>query len=255
MIKYIRRKIIPAKIRAMILLMRKLYTDKVWPIKRITYHNDGLITFHGSDFLKDPLFTESYKLGRATGSWGDYDCEWRAYVACWAAAKGKSLEGDFVECGVNRGGLSRMVMNYIDFNKLTDKKFYLLDTYCGFPNKHKKLASVHPSSYSECYEDVVKTFSKFKNAVIVRGPVPDTLPEVKAKKVCYLSLDMNCAEPEVAAAEFFWDKMTSGAVIVMDDYNMAPEYHRIKEAFNAFAEKKGMQILALPTGQGLIFKP
>ena len=29
---------------------------------------------------------------------------------------------------------------------------------------------------------------------------------------------MNCAAPELAAAEFFWDRLTTGAVVVLDDY-------------------------------------
>ena len=90
-------------LKYLILFLKKLLEDKAFPIERVAYHGDGVITFHGSDFLKNPLFMESYKLGKATGSWMGSDCEWRAYVVCWAAAKGKSLEGDFVECGVNRG--------------------------------------------------------------------------------------------------------------------------------------------------------
>lgn len=225
-------------------------------IKGATYNNDGLITFHNSDFLKDPLFAEAYKRGKETGSWGQSDLEWRAYVVCWAVNKGKALNGDFVECGVNRGGLARMSMHYIDFNNLKDKKFYLLDTYCGFPDRYKHLVAC-PSKYeySECYEEVVKTFSKFPNAVIIRGSVPDTLPQVKAEKVCCLLIDMNYAEPEVAAAEYFWDKLSSGAVIVLDDYGYIPEYYRQKTAFDDFAKRKGVQVLLLPTGQGLIFKP
>jgi hypothetical protein len=225
-------------------------------VRDAKYNKDGLITFHGSDFLEDPLFVSAYALGKKTGSWGDSDLEWRAYIACWAANNGKNIEGDFVECGVNRGGLSRTVMHYIDFENIKNKKFYLLDTYCGFPDKFKHLTAKHyVSCYSECYDDVVRTFSGFENAVIIAGIVPDTLSQVKAEKVCYLSIDMNCAEPEVAAAEFFWDKLSRGAVVVLDDYNFSPEYYRQKKAFNDFAERKGVQILSLPTGQGLIFRP
>lgn len=42
----------------------------------------------------------------------------------------RNKEGDFVECGVNRGGLSRAVMHYVDFERL-DKQFWLLDTFEG----------------------------------------------------------------------------------------------------------------------------
>jgi O-methyltransferase len=224
--------------------------------KGCSYNRDGLITFHHSDFLKDPLFQESYRLGKATRSWGSADIEWRVYVACWAAHKGKSLEGDFVECGVNKGGLSRAVMHYIDFRSLRDRQFYLLDTFCGFPEEYVRLAAqsqIH--SYHECYQEVRETFKDFANVHIVRGKVPETLARVSAEKLCYLSLDMNCAEPEVAAAEFFWPRLVSGAVIMLDDYGYSDDYVRQKRAFDTFAQTKGVQVLLLPTGQGLIFKP
>lgn len=229
---------------------------KIQIARKPTYCGDGLITTHISDFLKDPLFLESYRLGKATKSWGDSDLEWRAYVACWAASKGKSLDGDFVECGVNRGGLSRTVMHYIGFKQLTSRKFYLLDTFCGFPEGTRFLpAGPNVNEYSECYEDVVQTFREFSNVVLIRGEVPATLHRVVSDRICYLSLDMNSAEPEVATAEFFWDKLVSGAVILLDDYGYSEAYRRQKEAIDKFAQLRGVQVLLLPTGQGLIIRP
>jgi O-methyltransferase len=221
-----------------------------------TYDLDGLRTLHNCDFLKDPLFAQAYKLGKATGSWGDYDIPWRVYVVCWAAAKGRHLQGDYVECGVNKGGYSRAAMHYINFASLRDKKFYLVDTYNGIPNEflEEENRAILESLYSECYEETRRTFAPFKNAVLVRGCVPYILSEVKAAKVCYLSIDMNSAVPSIAAAEFFWDKMSSGAVMVLDDYGFSM-FVRQKHAFDEFGRAKNVDVLSLPTGQGLIFKP
>ncbi len=221
-----------------------------------TYNQANLITFCNADALQAPLFREAYRLGRAADSWKGLEIKWRVYVVCWAAAHGAHLEGDFVECGVNRGGFSRAVMHYIDFNNLPGKKFYLLDTYCGFPEEHRALAaSCDRENYAECFEAVRATFAPFPGAVLVRGKVPDTLAEVKADKVCYLSIDMNCAKPEIAAAEFFWDRLVSGAAVVLDDYGAGEWYLRQKEAFDRFARQRGVEVLSLPTGQGLILKP
>lgn len=222
----------------------------------LTYNQDGLASCHNADFTKDKLFMESYELGKNTGSWGGSDIHWRAFVACWAANKAKTLEGDFVECGVNKGGLARTVIHYVDFNHL-GKTFYLLDTFAGLSEKYispEELArGIQPGGYEECYDAVTKTFREF-SVKIIRGTVPDTLPEVKAQKVCYLSIDMNCALPEIAAAEFFWDKLVSGAVVVLDDYGWTSHYEQ-KRHFDRFALARGVQVLPLPTGQGLIIKP
>jgi hypothetical protein len=225
-------------------------------LENCTYNQANLITFCNADALKAPLFREAYRLGKATDSWKGLEIEWRVYVICWAAAHGAKLEGDFVECGVNRGGYSRAAMHYVDFNNLHGRKFYLLDTYRGFPEEHRALAaSCDLENYAECYEAVRATFAPFPGAVVVRGKVPDTLAEVKAEKVCYLSIDMNCAEPEIAAAEHFWDRLVSGAAVVLDDYGAGEWYVRQKQAFDEFARRRGVEVLSLPTGQGLILKP
>lgn len=225
-----------------------------------TYNADGMMTWHNSDFQKDPRFMAAYKVGEATGSWNGRQIPWRAYVGCWAADQVKHLDGDFVECGVNRGGLARAICEYVDF-KASRRTFYLLDTFRGLvedmiSDEEKKLGwnSTKNGYYVECYEDVVKTFRDFPNVKIIRGPVPDTLPQVDAERVCFLSIDMNCAAPEIAAAEYFWDKVVSGGIVLLDDYGFAT-HETQKEAFDQFAARKGVQVLSLPTGQGLLIKP
>ncbi len=228
------------------------------PLTDITYRQDGLVTQHSADFMKDERFARAYHLGEATNSWNGWPTHWRSHVACWAADRAKALEGDFVECGVNKGAISRMVMEYICFSKMTDRKFYLIDTYEGLVEEQiteeEKEFGRRAATYKPCYEEVQGTFREFPNAVIVRGRIPDVLPQVRPEKVCYLSIDMNVAEPEIAAAEYFWEKMVSGAAMLLDDYGWLG-HDAQKRAFDDFAVRKNVPLLCLPTGQGLILKP
>lgn len=75
-----------------------------------SYAEDGLATIHNADFIQDPEFSRAYSLGLQTGSWAGV--RWRAHVYSWFALQAFQLEGDFVECGVNRGGFARMVFDY-----------------------------------------------------------------------------------------------------------------------------------------------
>jgi O-methyltransferase len=162
-----------------------------------------------------------------------------------------------VECGVNRGGLARAILEYVQFGRLK-KTFYLLDTFSGLCSDYATTDELgrfsRPDAYEECYESVLETFRPFKNVRIVRGPVPDTLEQVKSEKVSFLSIDMNCAAPERAALEFFWDKLSAGAAVVLDDYGWKG-FEAQKISADEFAAGKKVQVLTLPTGQGLIFKP
>ncbi|MEN9522577.1 MAG: hypothetical protein RL065_954, partial [Bacteroidota bacterium] len=201
---------------------------------------------------------ESYAKGKSTGAWPAIDIFWRAYIACWVADKVKNLEGDFVECGVYRGGLAATIINYIQFEKL-NKKFYLFDTYGPIPKQHvhqDEFKTNNPDnwSYSDVYEAVKSNFSVFKNVEVVRGIIPEILSTKSIDKVCYLSIDLNNFQPEIAAIEYYWDKLVPGGIVLLDDYALSEKYVMQRNAWDKFAVSKGIKILNIPTGQGLIFK-
>ena len=241
-----------------------LENNYILPKSQITYSNDLLYTFHNADFLKNPLFVESYELGKNTDGGTllkNYDIQWRIHILCWAATHASKLEGDFVDCGVHTGIFARAVVNYIDF-QLYNKKYFLLDTFNGLDEKYsneKELKRNSSMGYDKedselLYKKVTDTFKDF-NVKIIKGAVPESLKYVDSNKICYLSIDMNCIEPEIAALEFFWDKMVSGGIIILDDYGYANSTNDQKAAHDSFALSKNVEILTLPTCQGLLIKP
>jgi O-methyltransferase len=222
-----------------------------------SYDQDGLATYHSSEFLAEPKFARAYEAGRLTGSWGKSNIHWRAYTACWAAAQAMHIEGDFVECGVNRGGLARTVLEYVDLQH-SGRRFFLLDTYDGLrpellTSEERTLNAHYLSRYTSCLNDVRRTFGPFPCCVIVPGVVPDTLPQITADKIAFLSIDMNCVMPEIAAAEALWPRLSRGAIVLLDDYGWR-NHKAQKRAFDQFAAERGIMVLPLPTGQGLIIR-
>lgn len=213
------------------------------------YAEDGLTTAHVAKFLEDNEFLKAYRAGEETGSWHGARLRWRVYTCCWAARQAVALPGDFVECGVNRGGISRSVIEYVDFGNLP-RSFYLLDTFCGGPD----VAEVNRNDYSECFADVQKTFAPFKNVVLVKGRIPESLANVKTQQVSFLSIDLNNPAPEIAALRFFWPKLVPGAVTVLDDYAYSRDYDQQRVAIDQLGDELGFSVLTLPTGQGLIVK-
>jgi len=236
----------------------QLLTQWFGPEYPFTYDTDGLATSNNADFIKDPRFAKAYAAAAATSPWQGFTLQWRVYICCYFASLVKKLEGDYVECGVNTGAYSRAVIDYIDFNTL-HKKFYLLDTFEGFPleqiTEQEKLAGVGVyggGHYKDVHLQVIDTFKDF-NVKIIKGRVPATLAECDAAKIAYLSIDMNAVAPEIAAAEYFWNKVVLGGVILLDDYGF-PMHINQKLAFDRFAREKNVEILSLPTGQGIIIK-
>lgn len=227
------------------------------------YDEDGLRTVHNSGFVSDPEFVRAYQRAvKAAGQ--DYHYRWRVHVALWAAWCASRLEGDFVECGVSWGSVSSAIMESLHWDN-TGKTFFLLDTFAGLDDRvltdaeradgildmQTRLKSM--GYYALNVDSVRANFAQWKNVRIIQGTVPDTLKEIAAEKIAYLHLDMNCSAPEVAAAEYLWDRLVPGALILMDDYTYRGADLQYS-AMNDFARRRGTKILSLPTGQGLIIR-
>jgi macrocin-O-methyltransferase TylF-like protien len=230
------------------------------------YAQDGLISVHSHTFMGDPAFIEAYARGvKAIGGADSYKWHWRIHVGLWAATVASRLDGDFVECGVNKGFLSSAIMTYLDWNSL-GRDFYLLDTFAGLDPRsvsdgerkgdllRRNAEKLHSGFYVKGADSVRANFAQWPRARIVEGTIPETLSQVRAQHIAYLHLDMNCAPPEVEALTYFWERLVAGAPVLLDDYayfGYAPQ----KLAMDDFARERGVSVCSLPTGQGLIIKP
>ena len=233
-----------------------------------TYDENALVTWSQStDFLLDERFRAAYRrgmlsghrLGRFASSNGDLRIRWRVAICCWAAHHAQHLPGDFVECGTNTGIYSLAVCEYVNFNA-TGKSFWLFDTFEGIPSEQmseleKALGRAEESAaiFPPCYEVARSNFAPYPKAHLVRGRVPDSLVMAPISDVAYLCIDMNIALPERAALEYFWPRMVTGGVAILDNYGWQP-YRAQKASLDEFAAQEGVEIMMLPTGQGLLIK-
>lgn len=227
-------------------------------VRHAQFLADGLLTVHNADFLMSPEFLRAYEAGVATGSWGDADIRWRMHILCWAAAVGMQRDGDFVECGVSWGGSAMTVLTFTQIHT-TQRRYFLLDTFHGpdprYMTESEKKTLKPSRQFEECLDAVKATFAPYSNCVrIVPGSIPDTLSQVDAQAIAYLAIDLNNALPEMASLTHFWPRLTSGAIVVLDDYGWEG-HHEQKAAFDRFAEDNDLRIAGLPTGQGIIIKP
>ena len=251
--------------------------------KKIGYAEDGFFTIHYDTFRSDNRFRLAYKRGlqalfadsknpkglKSLVKWdGSYVKntfgQWRIHIALWCGSTAARLKGDFVECGVFIGFTSSCIMEYLEWDS-TGKIFYLIDTFQG-PNtdqfnpeeihsgRKKEVARTKSiGGYNYSFEMVSKNFQEWNNKRLIQGLVPEILSKCSAEQVAYLHLDMNCALPEVSAIEYFWDKLTPGGIILLDDYAHYG-YKEQNRAINTLAEKLGFSVASLPTGQGLVIK-
>jgi len=256
---------VPALRRVKDLALRQLYRAG-FDVFRIgtRYAQDGLATIHNDGFRTRPEFRAAYRRGVDAGDGIDPGFEWRVHVALWAARTSLRAAGDFVECGVNAGIISSAIMHALRWNQ-RERRYFLVDTWDGPPLDQYdaqeiargRLAlaetGVAAGAYRTDLDRLRANFAEWPTAVVVPGRVPDILPSLPLTQVAFLHLDMNIALPERAALEFFWPRLSPGAMVLLDDY--AYRGHELQgAAMDGAAEALGTEIVSLPTGQGLIVR-
>jgi len=231
---------------------------------RRMYEFDGLHTVHNARFREDPRFQAAYQRALQASHGVDPHTEWRVHIGLWAASRASSIPGDFIECGVNAGFLSSAILTYLDWTGL-GKKFYLVDTFEGPVLKQfaeeeiagGRLAAIEQALSTGAYvtdiERIRENYAEWPRIEIVKGSVPEVLPAVDAQRVAFLHLDMNCAYPETAALRHFWRRISTGGIVLFDDYAYFG-YNEQAKAIDEVLLSLGAEILILPTGQGLIVK-
>lgn len=210
-------------------------------------------------FLKDQKFMQAFK--RAFDRYENPALHhvltqliWRKHVLASAAKNCLALEGDYVECGVELGFGVDVVSDYIDF-KNTSKTWWLYDTFAGVPTEQldkgtrPNPAMVDPSQYQ-------KVCDKFKDQPrfhIIQGMVPDSFIKGMPDQIAYLHIDMNNTKAEIGALIALLDRVVIGGHIILDDYGWVA-FQSQHHAENLFFNALGLNVIELPTGQGLFVK-
>lgn len=265
-------RLLPSSFKALIvLIVRKLHTlgklrellkellydqHRVIVKSEATFWGDNSATSQHVQFLARPAFNNSVTaafdstprdvLERWHAGFWEFNINWRFHIVNWAANQCLNVKGDFVECGVNYGWLSRSMIHYVPFNE-SGKFFHLIDSW--------GLSGSHENYQDDIFEHVRASFSDFPCVKLHRGLIPDVFgnPSVSSiAKVAYLSLDLNGGLAEFQALQFFYGKLSPGAVVYIDDYGWG--YPFLREKLDEFLADKPEEILEFPCGSALIVK-
>ncbi len=182
---------------------------------------------------------------------------WNLQTVLWAVQQARGVAGQFVELGVFKGHTTIFLAEYLDF-AAWEKRWYLYDTFEGIPDDQldpgwadSNKAAYNPSTFS--FEETRDRFTAFPNIEVIKGRVPEILAETSPDRIAFLHMDLNNSAAEIAALEALFERISPGGIIVFDDYgwSSAKAQHH---AENRWFADRGLQILALPTGQGLFIK-
>lgn len=172
-----------------------------------------------------------------------------------------NIEGDFVECGVWKGGSAMMIALTLLKNKNTDRKIYLYDTYEGMsePTEHdvtysnssadekynKTLNKESGSDWCRSEIDEVKqnlysTGYPKENLIFVKGKVEDTIPKTLPEKISLLRLDTDWYESTLHELKNLYPILTKKGVLIIDDYGY---WQGCRKAVDEYFEEQKINIL------------
>lgn len=207
----------------------------------------------GDDYklwLKDSEFVEKFK---KMSPHNLFSME-RKYTLKELAKLVKNKEGAIAEAGVYVG-----VSAWFLANELKGADMYLFDSFEGLSSPDEMDQSptgVHQWEESQLSvsEDVAReNLKEFSNIHFMKGWIPSRFQDVEKIKFKLVHIDVDLYQPTYDTLQFFYEKMVSGGVIVMDDYgfeNCPGAYAAAQE----YMEGKQESIVQLATGQGLIIK-
>lgn len=168
-----------------------------------------------------------------------------------------SLPGNCIEIGTGNGfffyfALSRLAKKGCD---LSTSHFTFIDKFDQDTVDRvtgNKTGGKTPQ-YADSISAVRDRLQRFGNVNVIQGLVPDILNSFEIPELNFIHVDLNAAQPEVAAMQILIPHLVPGGVIILDDYGF-PETAESRIAHDLLADKLGYEILSLPTGQGLIIK-
>jgi hypothetical protein len=174
----------------------------------------------------------------------------------------KKIEGDFVECGIWKGGSAMLIAATLVQLKCYDKKIYLYDTFDGMSTPSEKdinyagkgaekllIDAKNNKEESDIWalcslEKVKQNFSIInypeENIFYVKGKVEDTVNANSHEKICLLRLDTDWYESTYHEMKYLYPVLEKGGVLIIDDYG---HWKGSREAVDQYCNENHINIL------------
>jgi O-methyltransferase len=173
---------------------------------------------------------------------------------------GQPVEGDFVECGVWRGGSVMAIARRLRELDVTDRRIWLYDTFEGMtaPTESDVEASSGRTaaqlleatdvgdgdnvwcvaSQEDVENNVFRTGYPPDRFTFVRGDVAQTLTSDVPEQIALLRLDTDWYESTKVGLDVLYPRLAVGGVCILDDYG---HWQGARKAVDDYFEAAGMR--------------
>jgi len=168
------------------------------------------------------------------------------------------IKGDFLECGVFKGGSMMTVALTLMEEGVMDRELYLFDTFEGMPApderdvslsgepalvrfSKKKISAVSSTWLNAPLKDVKKAMAwtgyPMERIHFVQGLVENTIPEKAPEAIALLRLDTDFYQSTIHELTHLYPRLSPKGICIVDDYEL---YKGAKEAVDEYFHKNNM---------------
>lgn len=192
---------------------------------------------------------------------------WRALENAWETVEkveNGGIEGAFVECGVAQGGTAAMLARSSrEIGKLS-RKFWFFDSYEGLPEPTaedyegtKAGDYIQPLEKGSCLGTIAQVSDLLfkicevprEDVQMIKGWFQDTVANYRDQigSIAILRLDGDWYESTKVPLEAFYDQVSIGGCVIIDDYATC---YGSKKAVDEFILNRKIETTLQPDGRG-----
>ena len=209
------------------------------------YFGDNLLAWgRNNSLFDDSAFVASWT--KNLDSITDKAIAWRRYILVCAACHCIHLPGDFVECGVFQGTGIKTIIDYFGVAEFRST-FWGYDTFDG--NIADGTVAVGQNITA-----VSNRFKGYDGVRLIHGTLPESLEGNSPDSISYLHIDLGSSGIEVTLLDKLFDRVVSGGMIILNDFEWSGASRKQKIEVDAWFERREYRVFPLPTGQGIVVK-
>jgi O-methyltransferase len=158
------------------------------------------------------------------------------------------IPGDFMECGIWRGGAVIFMRALLDMYGDEERTVWGADSFDGVPPEEMRQCGVDQGvifGYKEYLavpqsrvEENLARYGFLNNRVkLIPGWFKDTLRTAPVEKIALLRLDGDLYESTMDELNGLYDRVAPGGIVIVDDYGL----HTCKQAVDEFRDSRGIK--------------
>jgi O-methyltransferase len=179
-----------------------------------------------------------------------------------------NIPGDFVECGVWKGGSSMVIAETLSMMNITDRKIYLYDTFEGMPEPSSQDTKIRGGkdpkaiwesekenggwcavSLEEVQSNLKKTSYPFENLIFVKGMVEKTIPTTIPEHISLLRLDTDFYDSTYHEFVHLYPKLSPKGILIIDDYG---SWKGSRDASDAYFKEHNIKLFLHRVDTGVV---